>query len=307
MSVLSKSERRELDKLAVLAKKYMWMGGEYRDYIEKSGVHLVRGDFYAPVPTLDEIRNSWEKQGEPPYIGDGMYDNEFMLEFLANDLGSFSPEFTPPAEDTGSADEFYWKNPMFSYSDAMTYYCMIRKHKPKKILEIGSGYSTLVALKAIERNGTGEIVSVEPYPSEQLLSVKDRITLIQSPIQQAGVADQVKSLGENDIFFIDSTHTVKPGGDCLYIYLKLLPSVSEGVVVHAHDIYLPFMFPEKLLLLQQYWVEQYILWAYLLDNPRVKILYGSKYHAEVNPAALKDYMSDAWAPGGASFYFKYIG
>jgi hypothetical protein len=129
---------------------------------------------------------------------------------------------------------------------------------------------------------------------------------IERPVQESGVEEHIASLKANDILFIDSTHTVKPGGDCLYIYLKLLPKVPAGVVVHAHDIYLPFMFPEGNLLLQQYWIEQYLLWAYLLDNPRVKILYGSKYHHAFNRDALTEFMGGAYAPGGASFYFEFV-
>jgi hypothetical protein len=306
MAALSGEEKKELEQLVKLANKYMWQEGEPRAFLQKGGVHLVRGDFYAPVPTLDEIRNSWEKKTQAPYGDEGMYDERFLLEFLSSDLGQFSGEFRPPMEHSGEPSEFYWKNPMFSYSDAMAYYCFIRRFKPAKIVEIGSGYSTLVALAALERNGGGELVSVEPYPSDQLRSVQDRITLIERPVQESGVEEHIASLKANDILFIDSTHTVKPGGDCLYIYLKLLPKVPAGVVVHAHDIYLPFMFPEGNLLLQQYWIEQYLLWAYLLDNPRVKILYGFKYHHAFNRDALTEFMGGAYAPGGASFYFEFV-
>lgn len=298
-----KHEKKELDALVNLAQKYMWADGETREYLEKHDVRIVRGDFYSPVPSLDELSNSWEDTPVPPYASEEIFNSDFMVSFLIDKLSPFATDFNPPIKDSGVKSDFYWENPLFSFSDAMAYYCMIRHFKPNRIIEIGSGFSTLVARKALHDNQKGEIVSVEPYPSEVLKSVATDIELITKPVQEIDVEFFKNSLRENDILFIDSTHTVKVGGDCLYIYLKILPSLEFATVVHVHDIYLPFMFPKHLLKLQQYWCEQYLLYAYILDNPRIRILYGSKYHYEMNREKLISFMKGKFAPGGASFYF----
>ena len=123
--------------------------------------------------------------------------------------------------------------------DAMSYYCIIRHFKPKRILEIGAGNSTLVANQALEANGLGDLVLIEPYPPEYLKNLELVSKTYKKIIQDFELKDLVSIVEEADILFIDSTRTVKVGSDCLFIYLKLMPEITKKMLVHAHDIALP--------------------------------------------------------------------
>ncbi len=104
-----------------------------------------------------------------------------------------------------------------SYSDAMSYYSIIRHLRPKKVLEIGSGFSSLIALEALQKNGTGSLTCIEPFPRE-FLKKNTAIDLVQKPAQEITAQYINDTLDNGDILCIDSTHTVKHGSDCLHLY-----------------------------------------------------------------------------------------
>ncbi len=189
----------------------------------------------------------------------------------------------------------------------MAYYCMIRLKKPKTIIEIGSGASTLVARMAVAKNGLGRIVAVEPYPLDYLPGLKD-IELVRERAQDLDSAFFNERFEDGDMLFIDSTHTVKHDSDVLHIYLRVLPEIVSDITVHVHDVYLPGPMPINMLREQQiYWNEQYLLYAYMLDNPRVRTLFGSRYHIAENFNQITAFMHGQYQPGGASFWFEQAG
>jgi hypothetical protein len=115
-------------------------------------------------------------------------------------------------------------------------------------------------------------------------------------------------LEDGDVLFIDSTHTVKTGSDCVHIYLRLLPNLTKRVLIHVHDIFLPFGMPQKWLLdTHIYWTEQYLLMAWMIDNLRVTLLYGSAYHDHFNGELLQGLMRGRYQRGGSSFWIQYDG
>jgi hypothetical protein len=126
-------------------------------------------------------------------------------------------------------------------------------------------------------------------------------------IKAQDVADDFLSgvLSDGDILFIDSTHTVKHDSDCIHIYLRMLPNIESDIHVHVHDIHLPSPLPiEYMRDKQVYWTEQYLLYAYLLNNYRTEVVYGSAYHYERNREQLKAFMHGRWQEGGASLWFR---
>jgi len=294
-------------QIATLAGELMASGRlhEVRPYLEQNGIHLLRADYYAPVPTLTEIDSSWERRGDGmPYRSPALYDNEKLLSFMADALAPHVAEFSPPSEPVGDEPQFYWNNPMFSHVDAIVYNCFVRYLRPRRIVEIGGGFSSMIAASALATSGGGELFVVEPYPTDRLRSLPGA-TLIEKPVQDVPVAFFADALQAGDVLFIDSTHTVKCGGDCPYIYLQILPALARGVVIHAHDIYLPGMMPERWRAdHRMFWAEQYLLQAYLLDNPRVEVLFGTRYHQLVNPDRLLELTAGKAWPEGASFWFR---
>lgn len=188
--------------------------------------------------------------------------------------------------------------------DAMSYYCILRHMKPKRVLEIGSGNSTIVADMALRKNGFGEMTLIEPYPLEYLGNLESVVSIRKSFIQAVEISELLAMVDSAEILFIDSTHTVKVGSDCLYIYLKLLPQISKSILVHSHDIALPYALPPAKTDKHIYWTEQYLLYAYLLDNPKTKVLTGSYYAQRQLPEISQRLMRGRYNDGGGSIWYS---
>jgi hypothetical protein len=275
--------------------------------VQKYGVNVTPINAYSSIPSLDEIAASYEYTApNPPYLDEGLFDRDRLRRGLA-DLMEYSAEFAPPLEgDEHHGQRFFWRNSQFSYSDAMSYYCFIRKLKPRTVVEVGGGFSTLLTLEALRRNGRGKVVCVEPFP-RPFLANNTEIELHLRTAQEISPAWLNDRLQDGDVVSIDSTHTVKTGSDCVHIYLRLLPRIERSIYVHAHDIFLPFGVPQPWLLdLQIFWTEQYLVLALLTDNARATVLYGSSYHASFNRDALERLMGGKQA-GGSSLWFEYRG
>jgi hypothetical protein len=283
-----------------------------RAALEASGLTVSPVNFYSSIPSIQQTMDSFEYQhgNPPPYLDARLFDAERMRAELAS-LLPYTSEFEPPTDgDEETCTNYFWGNSQFSYSDAMSLYAYVRRIQPKSIVEIGAGFSSLVSLEALRRNGTGRLLCIEPYPRPFISRMHTEGALDLQGIRAQDVTAELlnSTLADGDILFIDSTHTVKTGSDCLHIYLRLLPYIEKKIFVHVHDIFLPFGLPMNWLLDSQiYWTEQYLLMAFLIDNPRVKVLYGSAYNAHFNVEPLREQTHGRTTPGGSSFWFEYDG
>lgn len=208
---------------------------ETKAKVQRYGVDVIPVNFYSNTPSIDEIETSYEyASDDPPYLDANIFEPQILQQTLEQ-LLEFSEEFNPPVDgDENNPRAFFWRNGMFSYSDAMSYYCFVRLIRPASVLEIGSGFSTLIAIEAVEKNKFGEIHCFEPYP-RRFLKDEGRINLHTMKAQEIDPQYLNETLRDNDILFIDSTHTVKTGSDCLHIYLRLLPQIKRNIFVHVHD------------------------------------------------------------------------
>ncbi|HEY7147402.1 MAG TPA: class I SAM-dependent methyltransferase [Streptosporangiaceae bacterium] len=170
-------------------------------------------------------------------------------------------------------------NSMFGPADAAVYRAMLAVLRPARVLEVGSGYSTAVALD--EADASPELAGlrvtcIEPFPARLLglLSQADhgRLTLLRQPVQDVGL-DAYTGLGPGDVLFIDSTHVVKAGSDVVWLLLHVLPRLAAGVVVHVHDIFWPFEYPALWLRQGRDWTEAYLLHAFLAGNAGWEIMF----------------------------------
>jgi hypothetical protein len=166
---------------------------------------------------------------------------------------------------------YYYENPAYGYSDAILLHCMIRYLKPKKIIEVGSGFSSCLELDTNELFFGGSIAMtfIEPYP-ELLISLvknseKSEIQVIPSRLQDVDLAE-FEALQANDILFIDSTHVSKVNSDVNVIFFDILPRLSSGVHIHFHDIFYPFEYPKDWIYKGIAWNEMYLLRAFLQYN-----------------------------------------
>lgn len=183
-------------------------------------------------------------------------------------------------DDGSSPDSFYVNNPNFGPGDAELYYLMIRNCKPKKIVEIGSGFSTKLAIAAVKKNKAEGFASdffcIEPYEMPWLEKV-DEVTLVKERVETMGL-ELFSSLQENDILFIDSSHIIRPENDVLFVFMEILPLLKPGVMIHIHDIFSPRHYRQDWLTdMFRFWNEQYLLEAFLYNNKGFQILYSLNY------------------------------
>ena len=291
-----------------ILQRLAWSDNATKANIQKHGVDVIWSHYYSNIPSIIDIETSYEyTSDEPPYLDNNIFDIN-RLRVMLKDLTKYSAEFNPPIDgDEDNCQKFFWKNSQYSFSDAMSYYCFIRMIQPKSIVEIGSGFSTLIAIEAVEKNRVGQIHCIEPYP-RQFLKEEKKISLHASKAQEIDSEFLNDILTDGDILFIDSTHTVKTGSDCLHIYLRMLPKIRRNIYVHVHDVYLPFGMPKEWLLNRQiFWTEQYLLLAFLIDNPKASLLYSSVFSAKWHNDMMKAIMGNKYPIGGGSVWFKYNG
>ncbi|WP_241128787.1 class I SAM-dependent methyltransferase [Achromobacter xylosoxidans] len=292
------------------AQRAVWAPYEVREQLQKNQVAVVPANFYSNIPTLEDIFSSFEyKDGDPPYLDSGIFDRDALRGELVG-LAAHSADFNPSKDgDAENPSAFFWGNDQFPYIDGMAYHAILRKLKPRNVVEIGSGFSSLVAIEALRLNGAGSLTCIEPFPRKFLeeRAGLGQLDLVRKKAQE--FEDLNDLLQDGDVLFIDSTHTVKIGSDCLHLYLRLLPKIKRRIWVHVHDIFLPFGMPADWARdLHIYWTEQYLLLAFLLDNPKAKVKFGAKYHEHVDRHLLEQTFMHGRSPSnGGSLWFEYDG
>jgi predicted O-methyltransferase YrrM len=235
------------------------------------------GHFYSPIPALDYIRaneRSIFDNVSRHTRGIDLHEAE-QLELL-DSFKKYYDELPFQEEKTPNL-RFFFANPAYSYSDAIFLYCMIRYVMPRKIMEVGSGYSSCVTLDTNDLyfNGTIATTFIDPYP-ELLLSLvhdqdRQKIRIIGSRIQDVDLAE-FESLEAGDILFIDSTHVSKVHSDVNQLFFEILPRLNEGVYIHFHDIFYPFEYPREWIYEGRAWNEAYLLRAFLQYNGSFRIV-----------------------------------
>lgn len=186
--------------------------------------------------------------------------------------------------------EFAYDGGSFPRGDSVYLYSMIRLFKPGKIIEIGSGQSTLMAINAINQNSLEdasykcELICIEPYKQSWLEDLN--VTVIRDKVENIKIVF-FKTLKKNDFLFIDSTHMIRPQGDVLYEILEILPELNSGVFIHFHDIFTPKDYPDDWIIKQKvFWNEQYLLEAFLSYNSNFKIIGALNYLIHQYPEQL---------------------
>lgn len=260
-----------------------------RPLARRAGIDLVVGDFYSPVPHVDALPPAlWARRSALAGLD---FDPAAQLRFLERELASHVAEFDPPLEPTGTPGEFHLRNETYGSVDAEVLYAMVRRQRPRRIVELGSGASSLVIATAARRNAAEgsrpAYVTYDPYPRADLeRSLRGATDLRPVSATDVPLAD-FEALEDGDVLFVDTTHTVKVGGDVNYIVLDVLPALRPGVVVHFHDIFLPFEYPREWVAEHgYYWAEQYLLQAFLAYNDRFEVLFSARAVAREYPAEL---------------------
>jgi len=280
---------------------------------ERKGYHITPNHFYEPIPDTRTLKNElWEKPSE--LVGIKM-DEESQIALLTRLSSEFKEEYESfPGDAAALPYQYYVNNGKFESVDGELLYCLIRHFKPKKILEIGSGYSTYMSAHALLKNEKengrgGELIACDPYPNEVLKSGFPGLSRLTPVKAQDIPLAEFGTLQENDILFIDSSHVLKIGSDVQYEYLEVLPRLNKGVIVHVHDIFLPAEYPKSWALqAYRFWTEQYLLQAFLSFNSAFEILWAGScmhlHHPEKLEKAFTSYNKNTVCPG--SFWMRKI-
>lgn len=183
----------------------------------------------------------------------------------------------------------FWNNGFLLGLDIIGIYTMLSEYKPQKYIEIGSGNSTKVASKAIkEQNLNTKIMSIDPSPRTEIDQLAH--VIIRQPLEDIDVNVLVE-LEANDILFIDNSHRILPNSDSMVFYMEILPRLKKGVIVHIHDIYLPYDYPQ--FMCDRFYSEQYGLAMFLLANPeKYKPLLPNYFISE--DKELSDFIAPIW-------------
>ena len=304
-------ERGTARALAALLPPQLMRSKRVFDVWERRGYHVLPAHFYEPVPDRGDVARALGSRSE--LVGVELAP-ERQLELL-EELRGWKAEYDAlPREPDESSDGFFVENTLFGTVDAELLYALVRRHKPRRIFEIGSGFSTLVSARAARANEeeTGvvcELVAFEPYPGELLRGGVGGLTRIEEHRLQDVPLETFAELGEGDVLFIDSSHVVATGSDVCRELLEIVPRLAVGVLVHVHDVFLPGEYPRKWLEEDHYfWTEQYLLQAFLAFNDSFEVVWAGHFmhleHPEALRSAFASYEPNRASPG--SFWFRRV-
>jgi hypothetical protein len=255
------------------------------------------GGFYSPIPSDDDIPSSIDKSTKKIAGVDLREDAQLAL---LEDLARVYRDM--PFGDTATPElRFHLDNEYYSYFDAIVLYTMLRHVKPRRVVEIGSGFSSAVMLDTrdwfLDRDT--HLAFIDPYPErlESLLRRDDRerCSILPKKVQDVDLA-VFTELEANDILFVDSSHVVKVGSDVAWIVCEILPRLAPGVIVHFHDIPYPFEYPLHWLLAGRAWNEAYVLRAFLQFNSEFEIRFFNDFMATFFGDAIRERMPAAMKP-----------
>lgn len=239
------------------------------------------GGFYSPVVSIEDAEREqarlWPE--EPPLPAGIDFDREGHERFLGGEFARYVRDYDyPDNAPAGDPSAFYSRNSQFGELDARLLFVMLRSLKPRKMVEIGSGFSSLLTADVNRRflGGRLDFTCVEPYPPDFLRAPIEGITrVIPMRAQDVDIADF--RLESGDVLFIDSSHVAKLGSDVNHLFLEVLPRLAPGVVVHIHDIHFPEDYPLWWVREGRSWNEQYLLQALLMDSRGFRVRFAGRY------------------------------
>lgn len=269
------------------------------------------GHFYSLYPDFKDIETRrtsiFNKDKE---VKDIFFNEEHQCEMLEKmkKLYDTLPQWKNWGEENENGLRYVYKNPSLSNGDAVALHCILRMIKPKKIIEVGSGFSSALILDTNEYclNSEMQCYFVEPYPKllKSLCKSTDNILLQECGLQDIEL-DFFDQLESGDILFIDSTHVSKVGSDVNYLFFEILPRLKKGVYIHLHDIFYPFEYPEEWIMEKgMIWNELYLLRAFLQNNKDYSIEF---FHNMMEQKHMDQFM-EKWPldekPHGGSIWLR---
>lgn len=259
------------------------------EFRQKSDAKLFAppGHFYSPIadPRETDAHLSHLESRETPHALPGIAIDPVGMRVVWRELAPFIASNPFPTVKTHGF-RYAFDNENYSNGDGMILHAMLRLHRPRRVIEVGSGWSSACTLDTVERHlvGNTRVTFVEPYPKllKSLIGpMSARVDLHACKVQDAPMRI-FEELEAGDILFIDSTHVLRTGSDVCFELFEILPRLASGVIVHIHDIFWPFEYPRRWAVDEnRSWNELYAVRAFLTDNPSWRILFFNDYFAKV--------------------------
>ena len=275
--------------------------------IQESGYHFQANDFYSPLNDcsfLEANRDLWEPPFEPVEI---RWDVDRQLE-VAREVARFVGELGSIPDEAEDDRIFRWNNQFWNSADALVQYGLARSRRPARVVEIGCGWSSLLLARALARNEEegaprGEVDLIEPFPRREQLNGVPRHWRLHESILQRAPLSIFDALGANDVLFFDGSHCAKVASDVTWFFFRVLPRLASGVLVHLHDVFFPFSYPEAWIFERgQTWNEQFVLQAFLMHNDRFRVEICNSYLHWKRPEELRALYRDVQPPWGCSIW-----
>jgi len=290
---------QELRRTIKFLKKLRWKKKLIQSLLESENLAFLQfalpGHFYSPLPDLREIHVNANRIFDcSPGDFSAIHMNTESQIQLANSFSNVYGEL-PFSDHQVEEFRYFLDNPFFSYGDGIILYSFLRHFHPKRVVEVGSGFSSAAMLDVndIFMDKRIEFSFIEPFP-DRLFGVlssedKEKARIEVKPIQEVELS-MFTSLEANDILFVDSSHVAKIDSDVVHILFNILPRLKKGVIIHFHDIPWPFEYPKRWVEEGRAWNEAYFLRAFLQNNSTFEILYFNSFMAFDHADLLRETM-----------------
>lgn len=246
--------------------------------IQKRGYHFQPRDYYSglnDLPFLEQNRDLWHDRPLPAGVE---WDLSAQLEAMKR-IAPYRRELADVPDDMPPGPpRYHWRNDFWVGADAIVQYGLLRDTAPRRVVEVGCGWSSLLMAQALERNESegaakATVDQIEPYPRKELLAALPSHWTLHETILQRAPLEVFESLEAGDVCFYDGSHVARAASDVIWFFFEVVPRLRPGVLVHVHDIFWPADYPDEWIFERgQTWNEQYLLQAFLMYNERFEPL-----------------------------------
>ena len=253
---------------------------EKRLKAKKESPFAPPGNPYSPIPGAGDIDRAIEALANSTPLEGVDFNDEGQMDLLGR-LASHVNQLPFPVEPDGEF-RYGYSNPAYSYGDAVPLFCMLMETKPRRIIEMGCGFSSCLLLDTNDRffNNGMELTFIDPYPQRFVSLLKpgevSRLNIVEKKLQDVEL-DVFRTLEKGDVLFIDSSHVAKTGSDVRHLFARILPILATGVIIHFHDMFGGFEYPEDWLREGRAWNEQYFMLSFLQYNGAFRIKLFTDY------------------------------
>jgi hypothetical protein len=271
--------------------------------LQERGWHVQPANWIWPlndVPFLRRETQLWAKQRQPVGV---RWQIEDQIE-LVRRLAGYRDELADVPREVERRDRFAWGNGSFGAMDAVAYYGLVRELKPKRVIEVGAGWSSLVLARALAANGGDtDVTLVEPYPNMSVLAGIPPEWKLERTIVQKAPLEPFQALEAGDVLFYDGSHCVETGGDVNWMLFEVLPALAPGVWIHFHDLFWPLDYPAEWVLTEgMTWNEQYIVQAFLMHNRAYRVRLANAMLTVLRAEVFQELFPEA--PHGGSVWIQ---